>query len=268
MITSTRTIPLHRRIATGAAVVALASLVVACGDSDADPDAVSDPAVVAPVDGPVVVLEPAACAGWVDLQAALATAPQDPEAVAGFAAALDTITGSLAGELPEELAGDGEVLTEAAAVVAADGSPEALFAPEAMAAMTAIGGAAHEGCDLERVDLVGADYSFAGLEGSMPAGPASFELTNEGTEEHEMIVLRRNPGSDADLTELLDGDPEALFAEATMVGLVFAAPGEAAYTALELEPGEHLAVCTIPTGGEEGAEPHHAHGMFQAFTVT
>ena len=53
-----------------------------------------------------------------------------------------------------------------------------------------------------------------------------------------------------------------------MAGVVFAAPDETAFTAVDLEPGEHLAVCTIPTGGEEGGEPHHAHGMVQAFTVT
>ncbi len=263
--TTSITSPLPRRIAAGALLTALTLGGLACGDDTEDASG-GAPAVDPPATAAVV--SPAACDAWVALHAALAAAPEDPAEAEAFGTELQGIVDDLAAEVPDGAAEHAAALQAGADAVAADGDPGALFAPDAQAAMAGIGALAHEGCEAEALDVVGADYSFDGLAEELPAGRASIAFENTGTEEHELIVLRRNDGSSATLDELLDAGPDGVFAEAAFTGVVFAPPGETAYTALDLEPGTYFALCTIPTGGEEEGEPHFAHGMHQTFEVS
>ena len=49
-----------------------------------------------------------------------------------------------------------------------------------------------DNCGFTEIDVTAEDYKYTGLEAEYPAGPAVITLTNDGTELHEMIVLRVN----------------------------------------------------------------------------
>ena len=145
------------------------------------------------------------------------------------------------------------------------------------------------------------DYYFEGLPSSVPAG-TSLTLTNAGSEVHELLVVRKNDGVTESFDELLALPPDEALQKATVVGILFAAPGESAAMGMDAtgapspmtaitvaQEGEYIAICTIPQGTTEmpdfsaqapppsGAPaasaapqgpPHFLLGMKQEFTVT
>jgi hypothetical protein len=151
------------------------------------------------------------------------------------------------------------------------------------------------------IEVIAKDYSFSDLPTSVPAG-TNLSLTNEGTELHELIVVRKNDGVTESFDELLALPEEEALAKVTTVGVLFAAPGESAsmgigesgapspMTSIVIgEEGDYFALCAIPQGTTEmpdfaappdaaGASPgasaapqgppHFVLGMRQAFTVT
>lgn len=209
----------------------------------------------------------AACDAWVELGSAFAAAPEDPAEMAAFGETLVGIVESFEGAVPEALDPNVTTLLEGAQAVATDGNPEGLFSEEGMQAQTNIGAFAHDDCDGTKVDVEATEYAFDGIDDELPAGRTSFKFVNNGSEEHELIVLRRNDESDATFEDLAAGGPDAMFAEAAFTGVVFAPPSATSYAALDLEPGTYFMVCTIPVGGEEGGDPHLAHGMHQTVEV-
>jgi uncharacterized cupredoxin-like copper-binding protein len=116
----------------------------------------------------------------------------------------------------------------------------------------------------EVVPVTAVDFAFEGIPATVPAGPVSFELSNEGEAAHEMAVFKLGEGVDMD--ELLARDEEPTDEEAQEVGFTFAPPGEggAYLNAEDLTPGTYAVVCFIP--GPEG-KPHHELGMKTTFRV-
>lgn len=238
----------------GVALSGLVLLSAACGD---DEDGAS-----AETGSQDAALAAETCDAFVELGALLTAVPEDPAEMDAFAAELEATVERLAADLPEDLQAAGQALVDAGDDL------DALFGPEGIEAQAAIGEAVHEGCDAEAaIDVVGTEYAFDGLPDELPAGRISVAFRNDGAEEHEMIVLRRNDGSDATFEELAEAGPDALLAEATFEGVVFASPGQTGYAAFDLEPGTYFMVCTIPVGGGDEGEPHAAHGMHQTVVV-
>lgn len=96
------------------------------------------------------------------------------------------------------------------------------------------------------VTVVARDYSFEGLPLSVPSG-TSFMLTNEGTEVHEMLLVRRNDGVTETWEELLALPDEEALQRVTVIGALASLPGETATgTMTATEEGEYLALCFIP----------------------
>lgn len=266
------TTPLHRRLLVATLLSGLVLGGVACSDDDDDvaadaPDSPDTPDTTAGDDTADRGFSEAACDSWVELNGAFAAAPEDPAELPAFGETLVGIMDDLAAALPSTLASAGEVLQSAAQDVVDDGNPEALFGPQAAQAQINIGAFAHDDCDLNAVDVTATEYHFEGIPDELPAGRTSFKFVNNGSEEHEMILFRRNDDSDATFEELTAEGPDALFGAAAFSGVVFAPPSSTGYAALELEPGTYFMVCTIPTGGDENAEPHLAHGMHQTVEV-
>lgn len=116
----------------------------------------------------------------------------------------------------------------------------------------------------EVIPVTGVDFAFEGIPAQVPAGPVSFEFTNEGEAAHEMAVFKLGEGVDMD--ELLARDEEPTDEEAQEVGFTFAPPGEGGVylNAEDLTPGTYAVVCFIP--GPEG-KAHHELGMKQTFQV-
>jgi hypothetical protein len=118
------------------------------------------------------------------------------------------------------------------------------------------------------VTLGTADNEFAMVvePASFAASPATnFVIYNNGTIEHEFIVLQVPEGFDpATLTN--PQSPADLPADVTFVGATFAAPGQVTAALFEgLQPGNYVGYCFIPA--EDGAT-HAEHGMYMAFTIT
>jgi plastocyanin len=151
------------------------------------------------------------------------------------------------------------------------------------------------------VEVSGVDYAFENLPTSVPAG-TTLTFTNDGTEFHEMIVVRITD-EDTPLEELMAMPEEETAALSEFVGYVSAFPGTSADGSITLEtPGRYTVVCVINQGSDPtrfeaiGFDPmqldestdmstlppevqellaelqsnptHDELGMFQEFTVT
>ena len=239
----------NRLLATALALT-LVGTAAACGDDD-DTNAIAAES----------------CEAATAYTAAVGGMPQDPaEMPAYITDEVLPVATTLVEGLPEDV--DGGAFVTTMEQVAETGDPSPLFESEdAVAAQEAIGAAVHDGCDFGTIEVDAAEYSFAGIDGELEAGPTSIRFENGGTEEHEMVLFKLNEGVDADAEALLALPEEEQMAAMQFAGVTFGAPGSTSYAALELEAGDYLAVCFIPTGGDEAAPPHFAHGMHATFTV-
>lgn len=127
------------------------------------------------------------------------------------------------------------------------------------------------------------EMMFHGLEETPPAaGPQAWDVTNAGTQLHEMGVLQLAPGvtfdqfvammtAPAEASPVVDeSTPMAEMAMAgppfTMIGGVAPmSPGFTNYPEFDLAAGEYALICFVPDP-ETGA-PHFALGMMAGFTV-
>ena len=94
---------------------------------------------------------------------------------------------------------------------------------------------------------------------SAMAGEVEFAATNEGTLEHELIVMRTELAPDALVVDsgLVDED-----ASGTVIGEIEPEelqPGQTSSSAWTLESGNYVLFCNIPG--------HYTNGMHSAFTV-
>lgn len=249
-----------KRILAGA--LALAFLVAAgCGDDD-DASSSDDPTVQPDEDGGEGTGEQASgdssefCPAWSELMAGDPT----PDAIREVAAIA-----------PE---GVQEPLEQIAEGFESD---EAYFETEEFqSAFADASAAAGEECADEVLEVAAIDYGYEGIPAEMSAGTVAINLTNEGTELHEAVVLRKNDGVTESAEELLQLPEEEAMSKVTEAGVAFAFPGAAGSGLIDMtEPGEYLVVCFIPTGstpdaGEEGGDgpPHFTQGMVTEVTVS
>ncbi|HKH93680.1 MAG TPA: hypothetical protein VKA54_17890 [Gemmatimonadaceae bacterium] len=109
------------------------------------------------------------------------------------------------------------------------------------------------------------DFAFE-MPKSIPAGQTSFRLINDGKELHHLTIIRLADGKTlADFTEAMKAGPPPKWATA-VGGPNAAMPGKTAEATLNLEAGNYVLVCFIPSPGEE--TPHAMKGMIQPLIVT
>ncbi len=114
------------------------------------------------------------------------------------------------------------------------------------------------------------DYRFDGMPAQVPAGRFAVRFIDASAagEAHELILLRRPDGDTTPVDELVHQPMDALMGTYQMAGVVFAdQPGTANTAFFELEPGQYVAICTIPTMADE-ATSHAMAGMTAEFEVT
>jgi hypothetical protein len=283
-------VPTHLK--TCAAVFAALILgLAACGDDDDGADADADAGATG-----AGAAQPAADAGESDgdtaaycaATLALETAPPpdvdfataSPEeiadAVKAYAAdVLRPLADEVLAAAPDELGGEVEVLDSALDEMAASGDEAAFDRPATAEASRTVHAYDVETCGWATVDVTATNFAFDGLPGEQAAGVTSFELTNEGGDVHELLLLRKDDGVTQSAEELLALPEDEAMALATVVGdPAFALPGAGDHAVVDLEPGDYVAVCFIPTGttGTDGpppeGPPHAMNGMFAEFTVT
>ncbi len=131
------------------------------------------------------------------------------------------------------------------------------------------------------ITVVAHEYRFEGLPTSVPAG-ATITLDNQGSEVHEIVIVRRNDGATQTWDELLAMPQEQAFQYITPVGQLMAGPGTTADGSIVLaQEGAYFALCFVPQGTTSMPDasaaaqpsagtgtPHFMLGMRQEFTVT
>lgn len=138
-----------------------------------------------------------------------------------------------------------------------------------------LGGIVNEECADETMSVTAVDYGFEGIPDELTPGTYGVELSNEGKEFHEMIVVRKAEGTTQSFEEILALDQAQARELAIEVGATFAPPGGNGGGLFELtEPGDYAAVCFIPVGSTPEAEeqssgpPHFTQGMIAEFSVS
>jgi hypothetical protein len=275
----------------GLAAVAIVALIAAgCGDDDSDSDSADEAAGDAAgtpgastgsSGGPDVE---AYCDAVLGLETApppdvdFETASPDEQAAALRTYTAETIQPLVAAAVaaaPDEIAAESDVASGAFAEMAESGDPSVMEQPDNVAAFDTLHAFDLESCGWTRQDVVATDHAFTGLPDELAAGPVSFELGNDGTELHELQLFRRNDGVTEPVEELLALPEDQAMSRMTAVGSgAFAPPGESGYVVVDLEAGEYVALCFVPTGttGEHqppapDAPPHAVHGMFAEVSV-
>lgn len=121
------------------------------------------------------------------------------------------------------------------------------------------------------ITVTAKDYSFTGAEALEAGGSFAITLENEGTELHEMALVRLAEGEERPLEEIVSSGEEP---DMTEIGFGIACPGESTtFNADVSEPGRYVAVCFIPVGTtpeateEPQGPPHAAQGMTFEFEI-
>lgn len=258
----------RRRLAIGLAL-SVGLLAAACGDDDDPGDATEDTAhhdTANPGTGGRrnlgTDMSDEACDSYVALSSALAGDPS------GIGAVVETFTAAAPGHLAEAAATVGA----AYGALGEGGDPSAFDDPDYVEAASDIASAYIGGCStVDVLDVKGVDYGFEGIPDEVPAGRVGIRFTNatEHDEAHEMVLFRRNEGATEPVEELLGLSEEEAFAKLTMAGVVFADhPDQEVNAMWDLEAGDYIAVCFIPTGGGEDGPPHFVGGMVDEFKVS
>lgn len=258
------------------ALVAVGLLgIAACGgddDSSDEPEATTATTATEATDAPATTIATSTTGGATADPVAYCDAHLGIEAAiaGGDPAAFETAVDAAHEVIPAEIAD--ALHTAVANAPTEPGPPDPTFA----AAYGELVGWVRDNCGYTEVNVLGTDYAFSGLDDELPAGPTIVELTNEGAEFHEIVLMRKAPGVTESFDELLALPEEEVGDKAIFVGAATGAPGETAATVVDLTAGEYLAVCFVPTGATPevlaagpppDAEPHFAHGMKQEFTV-
>ena len=215
-------------------------------------------------------------AGEPDIDFETMTPEQQAEAVKTFATGtLRPLVDDLEPTVPDELEDHFTALEGAVTELETSGDTTAFSMPEVVAAAQAAHAYDLENCGWASHEVTTTEYAFDGLPDTLDAGVTSFDLTNDGTEVHEMVLLRKNDGVTETAEELLALPQAEALQKATLLGVAGpVSAGSPAYVVADLEAGDYIAVCFIPVGTTsmdgppaEGP-PHFTEGMVQEFTVS
>lgn len=115
------------------------------------------------------------------------------------------------------------------------------------------------------------DFAFTGVPATLSEGTTTLKVTNQGQEPHEMTVLRLEGINAQQALEILTAPPggEAPsgpppFKDAG--GFQAIMPGQSGWATLDLQAGEYIVLCFVPSPANEFA-PHLALGMITSITV-
>ncbi len=196
------------------------------------------------------------CQARVDVEAAFLT---------GDKAAITTSIDALKTTAPSEIATDAGVVADLLAKKGENAFENKKF----LAAIERTDAFVLESCGFTQVDVVGIDYEFQGVPATIPAGTTAFKFTNDAPKEHhEIIILRRKPGTTQPVDEILSLPEKKAGKLVDFVTAAFADPGDTQVGITELTPGEYVVACFIPVGGKKHGKPHWVKGMVAEFEVT
>jgi hypothetical protein len=217
------------------------------------------------------------CDDYIEVNTLITTGPDETDPapwVEGITAGLE----GLKADAPSEISAAVNGMVDALLEPVANLDPEGFFAATESESFAEDSAVVDEyignECGFATVDVTAVDYAFDADLDAVEEGRTAFGFTNDGTEIHEMVLIKTNDDTTETIEELLELPEEEMQAKTTFLGVAFAAPGEESTMYADLEPGDYAVVCFIPTGVTsfddfETADgpPHFVHGMFQEFTV-
>jgi hypothetical protein len=117
------------------------------------------------------------------------------------------------------------------------------------------------------LDITLRDFGFD-MPDSLPTGMQVVKVTNQGPEWHELNILRLAEGKTlADVQAFFKGEGPAGPPPFTPAGGINGlGVGGSGYMLLNLEPGNYVAICNIPSAANQGA-PHFMLGMIKEFSI-
>lgn len=271
----------RRLVAPIAAGLALSLGLAACGDSDEDATTTT---TTTQADTPSTTAAGATgdvrafCDAAFDVDATFAAGgPEGPDP-----ARLEAVFEKVQATAPAEISDDVDRIVELTRQAFAAGGEEEQGPPppEVEELDGRIDDYLLANCEVAEVAVTGTEYEFQGLDEPLEAGKTAFNFTNEGGEEHELILLRFNDGVTQSLEELAQLPPEEAFTKVEAKGFAMAPPGGSDLAFVDLEPGRYGALCFFIVGStpealaaaeESGREldgpPHFTQGMLAEFTV-
>ena len=119
---------------------------------------------------------------------------------------------------------------------------------------------------LVRVSMT--DFAFTLSRSSVPAGPITFDVTNDGAEGHQMMVGRLHDGETVDSflqTYATDGEPAAMALVDGDGGLNGIVPGASGEAVSVLSEGNYIVICYLR---DATGTPHLMKGMTTSLEVT
>ncbi|WP_436700410.1 hypothetical protein [Nocardioides sp. BYT-33-1] len=286
--------PLSRSLLALTTAAVLAAGLTACSSSDDEPAAedAATPTATATVEPTLTAEQQAACDSLLDAATALLDlggsgedGPTDEE----LTQVADVYRGIAAGLAGEEQAAATTVV-ETVDEVVQTGNQKLLEDESLLGSMLAPAAAGRTLCGYAPVDFMAhetpaatgdgqPEMAYMGLPDSLPSGRTSFQLTNEGEDFHEALVMKVKDSYSGTMDDLLQLDDEAMAQAADIVAATVTAPGATAATNVDLSAGRYVVLCHIPvmdgTGpdaqpkmGADGPIWHYSVGMAHEVTVS
>lgn len=109
------------------------------------------------------------------------------------------------------------------------------------------------------------DYSFV-LPGEIKAGRQVWRVVNEGTEVHEISLIKLTDGKTMEDVLHFMMHPAGAPPFTNAGGFQAIDPGKSGYLPLDLTPGDYIAICHVPSPAH-GGKAHEELGMVLPFSV-
>lgn len=258
---------MNKRWTAALLVLPLTFAVAACGDDDDADEAsasASTDADAAAEEGSDEGGEEPTCETWLDITQAFNGEPTAEQ--------LDPLFDTMEADAPEEIADDVTFAVATAREVLETGDFSKFETPEMGEALANADGYYYDNCEAdEKLEVNAVDYAFTGLPDELDAGTVFIAMKNatEHDEPHEIGIAKKRDGVTETWDEILAMSEEEADTKVEFFGGTFAEPGQVGHAFLvDLEPGDYVAACFIPVGGEEDGPPHFTEGMKHEFTVS
>ena len=270
----------QRWCAGAVALLAAGSMLAACGDDDdatsaADGSTTTEASSDANVDEYCDATFKIETAGEPSVDFETASEEEQVAAIKSYAKdKLQPLATKIQANAPDEIKADIDVLVGAVQKLGETGDFDSTFgSPEVDAASAKTHAFDLKSCGWSSIPVKAKDYAFQGIPAAIDAGATSFDMTNEGTELHEMVIIRKNDDTKESFDELIAMPQEEAQKKTTIAGSTFVPPGKTDYAVVDLTKGEYIVLCFIPQGTkDENTEgkgaPHFTMGMRQEFTVS
>jgi hypothetical protein len=217
------------------------------------------------------------CGDYVEVRGLMGSGPDDADPmpwVEQLTEGLESLQANAPSEISSAVTGISDAVLEPVANLDVDAYFAATESAEFQEDSAVVSDFVGTECGFENVDITAIDYAFdADLDG-IEAGTVAFDFSNEGTELHEMALIRINDDVTESVDELLALPEEEAQSKTTFMGVSFAEPGGGDTMYADLDAGRYAVICFIPTGSTsmEDAEtadgpPHFTQGMVREFTV-